>query len=61
MCLLCAFICSTLDPSLQEQFEAYLERRGFTPELGRYIRGSLTDKEQQEYVSWLGRVAKFVS
>lgn len=58
---LCAPLCSTLDPALQEQFEAYLERRGFTPELGEYIRGKLEDKEQSEYVAWLGRVAKFVS
>eukprot|EP00475_Leptophrys_vorax_P032961 TRINITY_DN51473_c0_g1_i2.p1 TRINITY_DN51473_c0_g1~~TRINITY_DN51473_c0_g1_i2.p1 ORF type:complete len:278 (+),score=-4.42 TRINITY_DN51473_c0_g1_i2:187-1020(+) len=52
---------ATLDPTLQDQFEAYLNRRGFSPALADYLRRHLADKEQREYMRWLSRLGAFVS
>ncbi|GJP54339.1 hypothetical protein CLOM_g13439 [Closterium sp. NIES-68] len=51
---------STLDPVLQEQFDSFLRRRGFSPALADYLRRYLEDKEQREYVRWLKRLGAFV-
>ena len=50
-----------LDERLQAEFEAYLEARGVTPELGAYLGVLVGDKEQREYVAWLQRVRSFVA
>lgn len=49
-----------LDDGLQKHFHAYLEDRGITAELGEYLRFSIYDKEQREYIAWLEKVRGFV-
>jgi hypothetical protein len=44
----------------QDQFYEYLEERGVTDALVKYLYGLVFDKEQREYVAWLGRVKKFL-
>lgn len=53
-------IFENLDPELQERFYDYLEERGVTENLVRYVHALVFDKEQREYVRWLGRVKKFL-
>jgi hypothetical protein len=48
------------DP-LREGFAAFLEERGVTEDVGEFLRHALYDKEQREYIGWLGRVEKFVA
>ncbi|KAJ3190464.1 Mitochondrial acidic protein mam33 [Gaertneriomyces sp. JEL0708] len=49
-----------LDESLQDLFHSFLEERGFDESLAAFIPQYVEYKEQQEYVNWLGNVAKFV-
>ncbi|KAK9804765.1 hypothetical protein WJX72_004225 [[Myrmecia] bisecta] len=51
---------SELDERLQHEFEEFLAERGVTAELGTYILALVDDKEQREYMTWLGNVEKFV-
>jgi len=50
-----------LDERLQAEFEAYLAARGVDAEFGGWLAEYAGDKEQREYVAWLGRVKAFVS
>lgn len=52
---------ATLDESLQEQFDLYLQRRGLSALLAAYMRRYLEDKEQREYMRWLKRMGSFVA
>lgn len=49
-----------LDDKLQTAFVDYLEERGVNAELGRFIVDYAEDKEQREYMTWLGGVEKFL-
>ncbi|PVG01452.1 mitochondrial glyco protein [Serendipita vermifera] len=49
-----------LDVAVQEAFESYLEERGIDENLAMLIPEYAAWKEQQEYVSWLNNVKKFV-
>jgi hypothetical protein len=50
----------TLDPSLQDSVQTYLEARGINGELGSYIFDVQRDKESKMYLSWLTSVEKFL-
>ncbi|KAF7325642.1 hypothetical protein MKEN_00414100 [Mycena kentingensis (nom. inval.)] len=50
----------TLDVTLQENFDEYLRERGIDETLATFIPAYATWKEQQEYVSWLEGVTKFI-
>ncbi|CAD6890035.1 unnamed protein product [Tilletia controversa] len=50
----------TLDIKVQEQFENYLEERGFDAPLAIFIVQYAEFKEQNEYRTWLERVKAFV-
>ncbi|KAK0563301.1 Mitochondrial acidic protein mam33 [Tilletia horrida] len=50
----------TLDIKVQEQFENYLEERGFDAPLALFIVQYAEYKEQNEYRTWLERVKNFV-
>jgi hypothetical protein len=50
-----------LDERLQAEFEAYLAARGIDAELGGFLAEYAADKEQREYVAWLGKVKAFVA
>ena len=54
-------IYSDLDVKLQTEFTAYLEERKVNKELGGYLLVLAEDKEQREYMRWLGTVSDFVS
>jgi hypothetical protein len=49
-----------LDDELRLEFDNYLKERGITAELGGYILRLVHDKEQREYVNWLGRIENIV-
>lgn len=51
---------STLDPSLQQAFVAYLEQRGINTEFGEFLMAAHEGKEHKEYMSWLSRVQSFL-
>lgn len=50
-----------LDDELRNSLEAYLEERGVNIELGAYIIQLVDDKEQREYMAWLGRLKSFIA
>ncbi|KAE8227247.1 hypothetical protein CF319_g269 [Tilletia indica] len=50
----------TLDIKVQEQFENFLEERGFDAPLAIFIVQYAEFKEQNEYRTWLERVKSFV-
>ncbi|KAF9051924.1 regulatory protein suaprga1 [Panaeolus papilionaceus] len=50
----------TLDQTVQDEFEKYLNERGINETLATFIPEYATHKEQQEYVKWLGKVRSFV-
>ncbi|EKM57654.1 uncharacterized protein PHACADRAFT_251414 [Phanerochaete carnosa HHB-10118-sp] len=50
----------TLDVSVQEEFEKFLQERGINDALAVFIPEYSEYKEQKEYVSWLQNVKKFV-
>ncbi|KAK0546594.1 Mitochondrial acidic protein mam33 [Tilletia horrida] len=50
----------TLDVKVQEQFEFFLEERGFDAPLAIFLVQYAEYKEQNEYRTWLERVKKFV-
>ncbi len=50
-----------LDEDLQQSFESYLRERGVDEKLGEYIMAAVNDKEQREYVAWMGRVREFLN
>jgi len=49
-----------LDPSVQEEFEAYLVERGIDESLALFIPDYAEWKEQQEYVHWLENLKNFI-
>lgn len=51
----------TLDPSLQDSVQTYLEARGINAELGSYIFDVQRDKESKMYMRWLTDVEKFLN
>ncbi|KAF7316144.1 F-box domain-containing protein [Mycena indigotica] len=51
---------STLDVTLQEEFEKYLAERDIGESLALFIPDYAHHKEQKEYVRWLSNVQKFV-
>ncbi|CAK9275837.1 unnamed protein product [Sphagnum jensenii] len=51
---------STLDESLQKQFERYLDARGINGELSNYLLDLLEDKEEREYIRWLRNIELFL-
>ncbi|KAJ6544138.1 regulatory protein suaprga1 [Mycena capillaripes] len=51
---------NTLDVSLQEQFEKFLEERDLGESLAFFIPEYAQHKEQLEYVHWLEGVKKFI-
>lgn len=50
-----------LDEKLQEAFKEFVVARGIDATLGQYICRLVYDKEQEDYVSWLGKVKSFLS
>jgi hypothetical protein len=50
-----------LDDTLQQAFLDYLEERGVTAELGRYLQLLYEDKAATEYLAWLQRVRNFIA
>lgn len=50
----------TLDVSVQEAFEQFLQERGINENLALFIPEYAEHKEQKEYVKWLENVKKFV-
>jgi complement component 1 Q subcomponent-binding protein len=48
-----------LDEGLMEEFQIYLDSRGFNPELAEFIQEFLVFKEQKEYVKWLEGIKDF--
>ncbi len=50
-----------LDDTLQQAFLDYLEERGVTAELGRYLQKLLADKAATEYQAWLQRMRDFIA
>ncbi|KAJ8516846.1 hypothetical protein ONZ45_g5914 [Pleurotus djamor] len=50
----------TLDVSVQEEFEKYLQERGVNEALALFIPEYAEHKEQLEYVEWLENVKNFV-
>lgn len=50
----------TLDQTVQEQFEHFLEERGIATELALFIPNFAEFKEQREYCAWLENVKSFV-
>ncbi|KAI0266132.1 mitochondrial glycoprotein [Gloeopeniophorella convolvens] len=50
----------TLDVSLQEEFEKFLQERGINESLAFFVPEYAQYKEQKEYVDWLGNVKKFI-
>jgi len=50
----------TLDMSVQEEFEKYLQERGINSSVATFIPEYAAHKEQEEYVKWLGKVNNFV-
>ncbi|KAH9018720.1 regulatory protein suaprga1 [Lactarius pseudohatsudake] len=50
----------TLDLSLQEEFEKFLQERGINESLAFFVPEYAQHKEQKEYVDWLGKVKNFI-
>ncbi|KAI1783295.1 mitochondrial glycoprotein [Ganoderma leucocontextum] len=50
----------TLDVSLQDEFDKFLQERGINQTLAYFVPGYSEYKEQKEYVSWLNHVKDFV-
>lgn len=50
-----------LDETLQSAFNDFVVARGVDANLGQYICRLVYDKEQEDYVAWLGKVKTFVS
>ncbi|RXW19263.1 hypothetical protein EST38_g6601 [Candolleomyces aberdarensis] len=50
----------TLDISLQEEFDKFLQERGINENVALFIPEYAEFKEQTEYVKWLGKVKAFV-
>jgi len=50
----------TLDVTVQEEFEKYLQERGINESLALFIPEYAEYKEQKEYVKWLESVKSFV-
>lgn len=50
----------TLDVTVQEEFEKFLQERGISDTLAAFIPEYAEYKEQKEYVNWLQNVQKFV-
>ncbi|CAO1625061.1 unnamed protein product [Parajaminaea phylloscopi] len=50
----------TLDDSLQEQFQAFLEERGIDDDLALFVPMFAEYKEQKEYCNWLENVKSWV-
>eukprot|EP00123_Amoebidium_parasiticum_P009473 comp19495_c0_seq2/m.22754 comp19495_c0_seq2/g.22754 ORF comp19495_c0_seq2/g.22754 comp19495_c0_seq2/m.22754 type:complete len:131 (+) comp19495_c0_seq2:238-630(+) len=51
---------SELDETLQQAVIDYLASRGINEDLGNFIEVLYFDKEQREYMKWLGDLAAFV-
>ncbi|KAH8087183.1 mitochondrial glycoprotein [Cristinia sonorae] len=50
----------TLDVTVQEEFDRFLQERGITDSLATFIPDYAEFKEQKEYVSWLGKIKSFI-
>jgi len=50
----------TLDVSVQEEFDRFLQERGIDESLATFVPEYCEHKEQKEYVDWLGSVKSFV-
>lgn len=50
-----------LDEELQNAFRAYLAERGIDAGLGAHVLQLVHDKEQREYMAWLGQVKSFIA
>ncbi|KAI0252542.1 regulatory protein suaprga1 [Lactifluus subvellereus] len=50
----------TLDLSLQEEFEKFLQERGINESLAFFVPEYAQYKEQKEYVDWLSKVKNFI-
>ncbi|KAI0078643.1 mitochondrial glycoprotein [Panus rudis PR-1116 ss-1] len=50
----------TLDITVQEEFEKFIQERGINENLAMFIPEYAEYKEQKEYVRWLGDVKKFI-
>ena len=49
-----------LDDTVQDAMYAFLEERGVTADLGEYLIGLSTDKEQRLYMDWLDDMSRFL-
>ncbi|KDR79809.1 hypothetical protein GALMADRAFT_241897 [Galerina marginata CBS 339.88] len=50
----------TLDVSVQDEFDKFLQERGVNESVAAFIPEYAGYKEQQEYVKWLGKVKSFI-
>jgi complement component 1 Q subcomponent-binding protein len=50
----------SLDLSLQEEFEKFLQERGINESLAFFVPEYAQYKEQKEYIEWLGKVKNFI-
>ncbi|THH26866.1 hypothetical protein EUX98_g7318 [Antrodiella citrinella] len=50
----------TLDLTVQEEFEKFLQERGINESLALFIPDYAELKEQKEYLTWLGNVKTFI-
>jgi complement component 1 Q subcomponent-binding protein len=50
----------TLDVSVQEEFERFLQERGIDESLATFVPEYCEYKEQKEYVKWLNNVKSFI-
>lgn len=50
-----------LDDKLQQAFTDFVVARGIDANLGQYVCRLVYDKEQEDYIAWLGKVKTFLS
>jgi len=51
--------CSDLDENLRKAFLEYLEIRGITPNLTKFLRKHMLNKGDKEYLVWLKNLKSF--
>ncbi|CAL1699055.1 unnamed protein product [Somion occarium] len=50
----------TLDITVQEEFEKFIQERGINESLALFVPEYAEHKEQKEYIEWLANVKKFI-
>lgn len=55
------FLCSDLDPQLQNELKKYLEARGIGESLLNFLVCHLQKKEHGQYVNWLQKLESTIT